>query len=246
MCGGVCVNYLWELVIQADREAIGQEQIRFVDTRKAGPYQELAMESLNSTTLTEVCADGGPADLYVVEFNALYRFADEVGRLVDINLEGMAQTRKLYIDICMHYLARIDLMSGLSKYEYYRWLLTEDIIRRRFGGRIRSGFMSFTAAEKKIVIGNLLQLCRTGNYLQVFKRTVTAIYPQGIIYESKDSADELLVYLGKKETDAERMRINLLINLFLPLCENVYIFYNHHFGIIGVEETMMLDEMVLF
>ncbi|MDR2889266.1 MAG: hypothetical protein LBV33_05435 [Lachnospiraceae bacterium] len=256
------MNYLWELIMQADREEIDQGEVRFINATNASPYQELSMLSINADSLDEVCSDvhangykitrpedfydGYRKGLYMVEFNVLYRFFAELGKLVDINLTEMKQTRRIFIDICMHYITRIDLMSGLSKYEYYLWLLREDITVKQFGEKIRTGLALFTAAEKKVIIDNHLKLCRTGNYLRSFKRAVTGIYPRPIIYESLDSADELLVYLGKKETDTERQRIELLIELFLPMRELVYVFYDHHFGIIGVEETMILNEMVLF
>lgn len=34
--------------------------------------------------------------------------------------------------------------------------------------------------------------------------------------------------------------------MFLPIYYHVFIFWEHHFGIIDVEETMELDHMVLF
>lgn len=34
--------------------------------------------------------------------------------------------------------------------------------------------------------------------------------------------------------------------MFLPINYHVFLFWEHHFGIIDVEETMMVDEMVLF
>lgn len=57
---------------------------------------------------------------------------------------------------------------------------------------------------------------------------------------------ELLVYLGVKETKEEQEKAAFLRELFLPMQEKVYYFYEHHFGIIGVEETMVMDEMVIF
>ena len=56
----------------------------------------------------------------------------------------------------------------------------------------------------------------------------------------------MLVYIGQKETEKERERVEFLRDMFLPVHYQVYLFWEHHFGIIGVEETMELDEMVLF
>ena len=44
----------------------------------------------------------------------------------------------------------------------------------------------------------------------------------------------------------EQEKAAFLRELFLPMQEKVYYFYEHHFGIIGVGDTMVLDEMVIF
>ena len=36
------------------------------------------------------------------------------------------------------------------------------------------------------------------------------------------------------------------IQMFLPMQATVHWFYGHHFGIIGVDETMVVDEVVVF
>lgn len=75
---------------------------------------------------------------------------------------------------------------------------------------------------------------------------MTKLYPEVFIYENNETTYELLIYLGVKETEQERERVAFLVELFLPMQETVHLFYEHHFGIIGVDETMVVDEMVVF
>ncbi len=72
------------------------------------------------------------------------------------------------------------------------------------------------------------------------------LYPQVFIYENNEIAYELLVYLGVEESEKERERTAFLREMFLPVQETVHWFYEHHFGIIDVDETMLVDEMVIF
>jgi len=72
------------------------------------------------------------------------------------------------------------------------------------------------------------------------------LYPRVFIYENNEKQYELLVYLGKEETEKERERAEFLKEMFLPVQEKVYFFYENHFGIIGVDETMVIGEMVVF
>ena len=48
------------------------------------------------------------------------------------------------------------------------------------------------------------------------------------------------------DTDAQRERAAFLRDMFLPVQATVHFFYENHFGIIGVDETMGVDEMVIF
>ena len=72
------------------------------------------------------------------------------------------------------------------------------------------------------------------------------MYQDSFVYVSNEAARQILIYVGEKETDGERERLVFLQDMFLPIDHQVYLFWEHHFGIIGVEETMVVDEVVLF
>ena len=72
------------------------------------------------------------------------------------------------------------------------------------------------------------------------------MYPDSLVYASNETARQVLVYVGVKEEERERQRLEFLRDMFLPINYHVFLFWEHHFGIIDVEETMMVDEMVLF
>lgn len=72
------------------------------------------------------------------------------------------------------------------------------------------------------------------------------VYPDALVYLNKEEFREILIYLGKKETLTEVGKINFIISIFLEKDYVTHLFWEHHFGIIDVDVTMMLDEMVLF
>ena len=47
-------------------------------------------------------------------------------------------------------------------------------------------------------------------------------------------------------TGCEQQKVDFLINVFLPLNFTTHLFWERHFGIVDVDVTMELDEMVLF
>lgn len=230
------MNYAWEAVLQAEKNMGDRNKLRFVEASTPSPYMEVSVLDLNQES---------PEDDRV-EINPHYRLGDVFGTLFDRNVTGMEQTREQLFDICLHYLVQLDLREGLSKEDYYSKLASDDIKDGKYGARTARRFTLFGNAEQKKIVRSYLQLLKTGNYQEEFKRILALLYPHAYIYENNETAYELLIYLGVKETETERERVSLLREMFLPIQENVHWFYEHHFGIIGMDETMALDEMVIF
>lgn len=230
------MNYAWEAVLMAEKEGGNRDELRFVEASVASPYIEVSAVDLNVE-----CPEGNE-----VEINPLYRLGDVFGRLFDRDVEELKKTREIFFDVCMHYIVQLDLREGLSKEDYYYGLAEEDMESGRYGETARSRFGLFSGKERKRILRGYLRLLKTGNYRGEFRRMMAGLYPHVFIYENKETAYELFVYLGKEETEKERERAEFLKEMFLPVQENVHFFYENHFGIIGVDETMVVGEMAIF
>lgn len=230
------MNYAWEAVLQAEKHGRDRDNLRFIEASDPNPYIEVSVIDLNQESPEED----------KVEINPLYRLGDILGQLFNCNIKGYAQLRGIFFDICMHQIVRLDLREGLSKEDFYHNLIIHDIEDGMYGQIARYRFSLFSKVEKKHIARFYLQLLKTGNYLEEFRNVMLRIYPQVFIYENNETVYELLVYLGMKESKEERERTAFLREMFLPLQETVHWFYEHHFGIIGVDETMLVDEMVIF
>lgn len=230
------MNYAWEAVLQAEKNNIDRNTLHFTEAYNPSPYMEVSVIDLNQESPEEER----------IEINPIYRLQDVFGTLFDKNITGMEQTRELFFDVCMHYIVQLDLREGLSKEDYYCMLAEADIRNGRYGPSAKESFSLFGRAEKKAILLSYMQLLKTGNYLEEFRKALVRLYPHAYIYENNETVYELLVYLGVKETERERQRAAFLREMFLPIQETVHWFYEHHFGIIGVDETMMMDEMVIF
>ena len=213
-----------------------RDNLRFTEATNPSPYIEVSVVDLNQESPEEER----------VEVNPLYRLGDVFGKLFDRNIDGYEQLKKVFFDVCMHQIVQVDLREGLSKEDFYCRLFMNDIEEGKYGGQARERFSLFAKAEKKNIARVYLQLLKTGNYLEEFRRVMLRLYPQVFIYENNEIAYELLVYLGVEESERERERTAFLREMFLPMQETVHWFYGHHFGIIGVDETMLVDEVVIF
>lgn len=230
------MNHAWEAVLLAEHNNRDRDSLRFVEADGPSPYIEVSVTDLNA----------GEPEGDRVEINPLYRLGDVFGRLFDRNTDQMAQTRALFFDVCMHYIVQLDLREGLSREDYHCSLLSDDIRSGRYGRSAGERFALFGRQEQKQIVREYLHLLRTGNYQEAFRKAVTGLYTGALVYENNETAHELLVYLGTADTDTQRERAVFLRDMFLPVQETVHFFYENHFGIIGVDETMVVDEMVIF
>lgn len=206
------MNYAWEVVLQVEKENQNRDTLQFVEASEPSPYIEVSMTDLNMDTVEE----------NKVEINPLYRFEDVFGKLFDKNIEEMRQTREIFFDVCMHYIVQLDLREGLSREEFYCELIADDLEQGKYGALAKRRFSLFEKPEQKLILRSYLQLLKTGNYLEEFRKVVTRLYRRTIIYENNEAVQELLVYLGIKETEKDREKAAFFVEMFLPIQETVY------------------------
>lgn len=68
----------------------------------------------------------------------------------------------------------------------------------------------------------------------------------GIYGEAVAKAIRLLIYIPMLKRETEQSKLHFLVSMFLEINYTVYSFWGHHFGIIGLDETLEYDKMVLF
>ena len=103
----------------------------------------------------------------------------------------------------------------------------------------------FKREERELVLSGLLRQYQTGSSLDIFKDMAEELLPENVIYHSNENYYEILVYIGVKKEEQIVAKVEFLVKLFVDLPYHVDVYYEHHFGIIGVEETMRIDEIAL-
>lgn len=231
------MNYLWEVVLKADDCGTPREKLYYVPAKICSPYVEVSFVDINQNVIEET----------QIEANPLYRFTDIFAVIFDCNATVSMKTRYVLFDICMQYMIQLDLRQGLSKSEYR----LRSILKNLLGGVYRNNhikeavtYFTHTELRKILIAMNFLLKCASS--IALFRQIIREIYPDSIVYLNNDSFRELLIYIGQKETVEERAKVELLTSVFLPKDYTIHLFWDHHFGIIDVDATMELDEMVLF
>lgn len=235
------MRYLWEVLLAAEEEGIQEKKLRFVHTPSGSGYMELSLPCLNQTWVEK---DGETEDVSI-EVNTYYRFYDIFYNMFPPDDAEFPALRESLTNLSLHMLAQNDIWSGLTKEDYHKRLLEKEILAGGFGGMVKDVFLSMNRTEQEKLLGGWLNSFRVGSALPIFLDMVHGLVADSIVYHNNEYPDEVLVYTGlKKERNLEQ-RIRFLIDTFLDIRYHVEIFYEYHFGIIGVEETMQIDEIAI-
>lgn len=229
------MNYIWDLLIQAEEEGFLTKDIYFHLAKIYSPYMELSPQLLNSQAIEQH-----------VEVNPYYRYFDIFKDLFHPDHTTDEAFRDALLDITLHFLAEIDRMQGLNKKEYYIRFMLRDIEANVFGKLVRDKIKSFSKKEQEIIALNMLRLYQTGEALYLIKDTLKNIFRNCFIYVKSEENDELLLYIHQKKTIENINKVQLIQEIFLPIGFQMEVYWQYHFGIIDVEETMKLDRIALY
>ena len=95
------MRYLWEVLLEAKKEQIPEERLRFVHAPQGSGYMELSLPCLNQTWLGE---EEQPEDINI-EVNTYYRFYDifcEMFPPDEAEFPSLRESLTNYACICWH------------------------------------------------------------------------------------------------------------------------------------------------
>jgi hypothetical protein len=227
---------MWEAALWADAEGISRESLRFCPAKTADPYREVIPEDLNRR------APEGNSILV----NPHYRYGNVFNALLDESTDAHSELRDVLFDILAHYLTEPDLRAGLCRDEYFAGFLKEDIEAGVYGKENAERLRRFPRHRLRFVLSGLLSLYRTGTSVSMFAGLLRTLYPHSIVYLDVRGVRELLIYAGEKKTPDLEAQLDLLCDLFVPADYDTKLFWDLHFGLIGVEETMGIGEIMMY
>ena len=226
------MNCVWEILLHARESGFLLSELRFSESRNPSPYMESAFPLLNQEKI----------ESREIELNPLYRFGAELSPMLkDPGLRGQ---RSVLFDAFFHLLALWDLRSSYTREEFLASRLHAEL-REGALRFLREDFSLFSLSEQKLLLYGLLSLEKGAEALGIFQRALGSFYPESLLYLRAEEG-ELILSLGVPENERERRRFSLLRKLFLPLYIELVLFWDRHFGILGVAESLRIGECVLF
>jgi len=229
------MTYIWEVLLKADEQGFPREKLRFTQAAMPSPYREVAFDEMNRQHVDEE----------PIEVNAYYRLSGIFDHVLD-GLTKYPELKECLYDILMHSIAEINLKEGMCRNEYYGLFICEDVKSGKLGRQFQKVFDVFEPNEVRFVTESMVRLYKLGSSVTLFRSVMRQLYPKSLIYLDSVQRKELLIYVGKKETPHLKTQMEFLLSLFMPFDYVIHLFWDSHFGIIGVDETMELDEFVIY
>jgi len=231
------MNYLWEVVLACGESEVRRKDIHFSHARQGSPYMEVSMDCLNQEDIRTVKE---------IEVNTYYRFYQIFKDMFQPDLTDYPDLRNSLTNLILHQLADNDVRKGMTKEEYYKKLLAANILQGGFGVEVKTSFLFFNREQQDLLLGGWLRCCLANSSLILFTDMIYALIDNSIVYHGEESPDEILIYTSLKKTRESEGKLSLLTEVFLDIRYHVEVFYEYHFGILGIDETMQIDEIAMY
>ena len=235
------MNFLWDIVLCVQEQGWKEEELFFRQAQEYSPFFEPSFSCVNEQQI-----DSG-----TIELNLLYRFADMFQDIlapehIGLKEEEYEEFRMFFVDAVLHAVLYTDLRHGLSKRDLYIRKIREELLDGTFWKEAAGTFRQIEHLKQNRLAALLLSQMETGSSLIIFRRAVLILYPEAMLYQMRYERKKLLLYLSSRKTDAGEQVMRLVQDLFLPTGFELRIFWQYHFGVIGIEDAMKLDETALY
>lgn len=231
------MNYIWEILLQAKTQGIEESRIRFLPAVRYSPYMERSDENLNQAQL---------APPYEIEINPYYRFSSIFRSLFLPDVKEYPQLRRELFQLFIHELGKNDVRMGMTREEYYKKLLWKDIQSGVYGSEVWMAVNGLTREEREYLLSGILRQYRTGNSLEIYRDMMGALFTGSIVYHNESRAYDLVVYIGRRYSGEEERKVLALEAVFVGIQYTLDLYFEHHFGLFGIDDTMELEEMAMY
>lgn len=232
-------QYIWSLLV--NNNGFEKEKIKFVKSRVISPYFELNMENINDII------SGRNNNTYMIEVNPFFRFDNIYSFLLDPDNERTDKNLKeSLLNISLHLLGNFDLYEGQTKKDFYCKEIVKNIENGSMGEKLKENFLFLNIKEKLNTAEVFLEYNEGRNQIRCLKKIVKNFFPESIVYDNKYSEKNIVIYLGHKKDEKIRKITRIINELFVPLGLKSKYFYEYHFGVIGIEETMTIGSIEVY
>lgn len=219
------IDYIWEFAFQ-------EKQVHFKQAKLFSPYfeiSEIAEEGTNEIT---------------VFYNSLCRYAKVFGTLLEA--EGDYESWKnLLVDIGTHILIEQELLNSRSVKEMNIRRIMKQLEDGTYGADIKMQYSLLGRMQKYRLACFMVEQLQCGEAVTMYAKALIGLWETGVVYKSTDMQRCLLVYAGEKKSREKENILKLVEEIFLPIGYEVRVFWDTHFGIVGIPRSLKYDQIEL-
>ena len=255
------MNYVWELMIKALQQEIDETQIHFnifnlrknIDASMTHSYKKDSYEHNESHVYAinpniSPYVEVSPLSMFQedltgdaiskVDVNPYIRFIEIFYEWLSPDIEICTEFSEKLADVIMHYLAHIDMKSGMTLRAYYIKFIENDMTSGIFG----DGIKLFSLLERRRIACEILNLYITRDYMSCAKRAIKDIFPfcQILLF----SNEEIIFYMRMPENTETNKKIKFIIKLFMPLNIKIAVHWQYTYGIIDCAATAKVEGFI--
>ena len=206
----------------------------------------------NYERYNKFCVDDRPMSPYLevnyingkrVGVNVLIRFCEIFEPLFE--LDDHSERYGALENCLLHYLAQLDLESGLHAVSFAEHALDVELLNGYYGREAKELYELLSDEERRILLIYLQRHNAAQGRRSFFFDAVSAFFPSTKSW-FHEFEGKFLFCIPAPETEHNLKLIELLKILLLDMEVELEIFWGNHFGLIGAEEMMRLDEFVIY
>ena len=176
----------------------------------------------------------------------MYRFDAMFHDLLREDFTESPLFQEYLFDAVSHFLVQVDLHHGLTKRAFYVRCLMREMESGGFGPSIAAHLQAVDLDKRERLSSLALTQLQTGSSLLLFRKAAVLLFPDALLYQERYEPKQMLLFIADKKDERLEHHTQLIEELFLPISHRLRVFWEHHFGVIGVEATMHTDDIEIY
>ena len=163
------------------------------------------------------------------------------------NISVLKKFKKNIENNAINYLQELDFVSGTTVIDVICEKISEDIKKGILGISLKKYFLLLNSEEQQyiaLLIYN--EKINNVNCMKNFRLGIKYFFIDSLIYRQRSEKNKIIIYINKPKNRSNIAKIKTLELLFLELGMELKVFWQNHFGVVNVDETVKIDEIAVF
>ena len=163
------------------------------------------------------------------------------------NISVLKKFKKNIENNAINYLQELDFVSGTTVIDVICEKISEDIKKGILGISLKKYFLLLNSEEQQyiaLLIYN--EKINNVNCMKNFRLGIKYFFIDSLIYRQRSEKNKIIVYINKPKNRSTIAKVKTLELLFLELGMELKVFWQNHFGVVNVDETVKIDEIAVF